>query len=170
MPGTVSRDGAPEPGWALTGGRRKNVAIAASSVAEEGRSQGERFEPQTPEEAAALAEYNRYLAELNADSSAVQPGDRPAASRPPAAAWTRSVPGVGEGSCDGALTRYRVMAFVVGTGPDHPGVRRHPPAVRGQRTTGGRDRGTHPRLPLHRLPGGRPPTSPDGPTGAWDGS
>ncbi len=71
-------DGSPgsarlEPGWALTGGRRKNVAIAASSAAEEGRSQGERFEPQTAAEAAALADYNRYLAELNADSTASSP-------------------------------------------------------------------------------------------------
>jgi hypothetical protein len=59
-----------EPGWALSGGRRRNVAIAASSAAEEGRARGERFAPQTPEEAAALAAYNRYLAELNADSGA----------------------------------------------------------------------------------------------------
>jgi hypothetical protein len=59
-----------EPGWALTGGRRQNVAIAASGAVEEGRTRGERFEPQTAEEAAALAAYNRYLAELNADSGA----------------------------------------------------------------------------------------------------
>ncbi len=59
-----------EPGWALTGGRRRNVAIAASSAVEEGSARGERFAPQTPEEAAQLAEYNRYLAELNTDSGA----------------------------------------------------------------------------------------------------
>lgn len=59
-----------EPGWALTGGRRQNVAIAASSAVEDGRARGERFEPQTAEEAAALAAYNRYLAELNTDSGA----------------------------------------------------------------------------------------------------
>lgn len=59
-----------EPGWALTGGRQRNVAIAASGAVEEGRARGERFVPQTPDEAAALAEYNRYLAELDADSGA----------------------------------------------------------------------------------------------------
>ena len=56
-----------QPGWALSGGRRKNVAIAASSaVDDEVAARRERFAPQTPEEAAELAEYNRYLAELNA--------------------------------------------------------------------------------------------------------
>jgi hypothetical protein len=59
-----------EPGWALTGGRQRNVAIAASAAVEEGRARGERFVPQTQEEAAELADYNRYLAELNADSGA----------------------------------------------------------------------------------------------------
>ncbi len=64
------RDGAErrEPGWALTGGRRRNVAIAAGSAVEDGRIRGERFTPQTAEEAAQLAEYNRYLAELDSDS------------------------------------------------------------------------------------------------------
>jgi hypothetical protein len=57
------------PGWALSGGRKKNVAIAArTAVDEEAGGRGERFTPQTPEEAAALARYNRYLAELEADS------------------------------------------------------------------------------------------------------
>ena len=56
-----------QPGWALWGGRRKNVAIAASTAVEEGRpAHGERFVEQTPEEAARLAEYNRYLAGLDA--------------------------------------------------------------------------------------------------------
>ncbi len=56
-----------QPGWALSGGRPKNVAVAASHVIdEEAGGRGERFAPQTPEEAAELAEYNRYLAELNA--------------------------------------------------------------------------------------------------------
>jgi hypothetical protein len=56
-----------QPGWALTGGWRKNVAVAASSAIDaESGGRGERFTPQTPEEAAALADYNRYLAELNA--------------------------------------------------------------------------------------------------------
>lgn len=56
-----------QPGWALSGGRRQNMAIAAGSPIDEltgGR--GERYAPQTREEAAELAEYNRYLAELNA--------------------------------------------------------------------------------------------------------
>jgi hypothetical protein len=65
----VSEDDDKPPGWALSGGRRKNVAIAASSAVEgETTAHGERFTPQTPEEAAELAQYNRYLAELNADS------------------------------------------------------------------------------------------------------
>ena len=56
-----------EPGWALTGGRKKNVAIAARSAVEEGvPARGERFGEQTPEEAARLAAYNRYLADLSA--------------------------------------------------------------------------------------------------------
>ncbi len=56
-----------EPGWALSGGRRKNVSIASSmAVDDEEARHRERFAEQTPEEAAALAEYNRYLAELNA--------------------------------------------------------------------------------------------------------
>lgn len=59
-----------EPGWALSGGRRRNVAIAESTATEEGSARGERFVAQTPEEADALAEYNRYLAELNTDSGA----------------------------------------------------------------------------------------------------
>jgi hypothetical protein len=63
--------GAPDdqrpPGWALSGGRRKNVAIAyRTAVDEGGPARGERFAEQTAEEAAALAEYNRYLAALNA--------------------------------------------------------------------------------------------------------
>ena len=62
-----------EPGWALTGGRRRNVAIAAGSAVEDERARGERFTPQTPEEAAQLAEYNQYLAELNADSRTGRP-------------------------------------------------------------------------------------------------
>jgi hypothetical protein len=60
-----------QPGWALTGGRRKNVAVAASTVIDaRSGGRGERFTAQTPEEAAQLAEYNRYLAELTAADSA----------------------------------------------------------------------------------------------------
>ena len=55
-----------QPGWALSGGRKKNVAIAASHQIGETGGRGERFTEQTPEEAAALADYNRYLAELSA--------------------------------------------------------------------------------------------------------
>jgi hypothetical protein len=66
--GAGGEAGSLEPGWALTGGRRKNVAVAARGAVEEGQARGERFVPQTPEEAAELAEYNRYLAELNSDS------------------------------------------------------------------------------------------------------
>jgi hypothetical protein len=56
-----------QPGWALTGGRKKNVAIAAgSAVEEDGPARGERFAEQTDEEAARLAAYNRYLADLSA--------------------------------------------------------------------------------------------------------
>ena len=59
--------GALEPGWALDGGRRKNTAIAAAApIDEETGGRGERFVEQTPEEAAALARYNRYLAALEA--------------------------------------------------------------------------------------------------------
>ena len=63
-------DSGPPPGWALSGGRKKNVAIAASAPIDAvtgGR--GERFTAQTPEEAARLAEYNRYLAELSAEDA-----------------------------------------------------------------------------------------------------
>ena len=57
------------PGWALTGGRARNVAIAAEAPIDAERGgRGERFAPQTAEEAARLAEYNRYLAELAAES------------------------------------------------------------------------------------------------------
>jgi hypothetical protein len=59
-----------EPGWALTGGRTQNVDIAQRTAVDEGRARGERFAPQTSDEAAELAAYNRYLAELNADSGA----------------------------------------------------------------------------------------------------
>jgi hypothetical protein len=64
-PGSVADHS--RPGWALTGGWRKNVAIASHSAVEEGaRGHGERFTEQTPEEAARLAAYNRYLAGLDA--------------------------------------------------------------------------------------------------------
>jgi hypothetical protein len=68
--GTPVAESARPPGWALSGGRKKNVAIAASAPIDAvtgGR--GERFTPQTPEEAARLAEYNRYLAELSAEDA-----------------------------------------------------------------------------------------------------
>ncbi len=50
------------------------MAIAASSaVDDEAAARHERFAAQTPEEAAELAEYNRYLAELNAADAGPQP-------------------------------------------------------------------------------------------------
>ena len=58
------------PGWALTGGRTKNVAIAPSIPIDAVRGgKGERFTAQTPEEAERLAGYNRYLAGLAAGES-----------------------------------------------------------------------------------------------------
>ncbi len=58
------------PGWALTGGRKRNVAIAASAPIDAERGgKGERFTAQTPEEAARLAEYNRYLATLASEDA-----------------------------------------------------------------------------------------------------
>ncbi len=66
-PEHAAGDGHDAPGWALTGGRRRNVVIAADAPIDDvDGGRGERFVEQTPEEAAALAEYNRYLSELNA--------------------------------------------------------------------------------------------------------
>lgn len=66
-----------EPGWALSGGRRKNVAIAARSAAAPGtEAHGERFADQTPEEAARLAAYNEYLARLSAADAESGAGNR----------------------------------------------------------------------------------------------
>ena len=63
------------PGWALTGGRKKNMAIAAAAPIDAERGgKGERFTPQTDDEAARLAEYNRYLAALNARDEAEDAG------------------------------------------------------------------------------------------------
>ncbi len=54
------------PGWALTGGRKKNIAIAAAAPIDALRGgKGERFTAQTADEAARLAAYNRYLAALS---------------------------------------------------------------------------------------------------------
>jgi hypothetical protein len=58
------------PGWALSGGWKKSVAIAADSAVDESAPHHERFAEQTPEEAAALAEYNRYLAQISDDNAA----------------------------------------------------------------------------------------------------
>ena len=53
------------PGWALTGGRKKNVAVASwVPIDAERGSKGERFTAQTPDEAERLDGYNRYLAAL----------------------------------------------------------------------------------------------------------
>ena len=65
-----AEDGALEPGWALTGGRQRNVAIAAATAVDAERGgRGERYTLQTEEEAEQLAAYNRYLAELAADEA-----------------------------------------------------------------------------------------------------
>lgn len=59
-----------QPGWALTGGRRRNMAIVARApIDDETGGRGERYARQTPEEAARLVAYNRYLAELDAADS-----------------------------------------------------------------------------------------------------
>ncbi len=106
-----------QPGWALTGGRKKNVAIAAeSAVVGTARSHGERYAEQTADEAERLAAYNRYLAELNAADAS--PARRAVEGAPPAAAPRGRHLGAGArsgGPVHGALIRYRVMAFVVGT-------------------------------------------------------
>jgi hypothetical protein len=63
------------PGWALTGGRKTNVAIAASTPIDAERGgKGERFTAQTPEEAERLAGYNRYLAALAAEDADADAG------------------------------------------------------------------------------------------------
>ena len=60
-----------EPGWALSGGRERNVAIAAATAVDSGRGdRGERFTEQTEQEAKALAAYNRYLEDLAAADEA----------------------------------------------------------------------------------------------------
>jgi len=57
------------PGWALTGGRSRNMAIAASAPIDAERGgRGERFTAQTPVEAERLAAYNRYLESLSAEA------------------------------------------------------------------------------------------------------
>ena len=64
--GSADGDHHDEPGWALSGGRKKNVAIAANSaVRTEAEAHRQRIAEQTPDEAARLAEYNRYLAALS---------------------------------------------------------------------------------------------------------
>jgi len=66
-----------QPGWALTGGHRKSVAIAArSAVDTTAKVHGERFAEQTADEAARLAAYNRYLADLNAADDAPRTANR----------------------------------------------------------------------------------------------
>ena len=81
-PGVASSTTVPEPapgsrppGWALTGGRTKNVAIAAGAPIDAERGgKGERFSAQTPEEAARLDGYNRYLAALAAEDAEADAG------------------------------------------------------------------------------------------------
>ena len=78
----AAEQAAPPPGWALTGGREKNVAIAAAAPIDATTGgRGERFSAQTPDEAARLAAYNRYLAELAAED-AVEDAARSADAQP----------------------------------------------------------------------------------------
>lgn len=70
-PSPSAAEGDRPPGWALTGGRKRNVAIAAAHpIDAESGGRGERFRAQTPDEAAQLEQYNRYLATLAAEDSA----------------------------------------------------------------------------------------------------
>ncbi len=71
--GTGAEGDHSKPGWALSGGYRKSVAIAASSAVDvTEKVHGERFAEQTADEAARLAAYNRYLAELAAEDDAAR--------------------------------------------------------------------------------------------------
>ncbi len=66
-----------QPGWALTGGHEKSVAIAARSAVDgTDKVHGERYAEQTADEARRLAAYNRYLAELNAADEASRVANR----------------------------------------------------------------------------------------------
>ena len=66
-----------QPGWALSGGHQRSVAIAArSAVDTTAKVHGERFAEQTAAEAARLAAYNRYLADLNAADDAPRTANR----------------------------------------------------------------------------------------------
>ena len=67
---------------------------------------GERFTAQTPEEAARLAEYNRYLAALGAEDADAGLGGGTVSDL-----FAFS----GDRAVHGAVLRYRVMAFIVGT-------------------------------------------------------
>jgi hypothetical protein len=72
-PGATGTGVEREPGWALTGGRQRNVAIARATAIDPRRPRGERLTEQTAEEAAALEEYNRYLARLAAEDAVERP-------------------------------------------------------------------------------------------------
>lgn len=66
-----------QPGWALSGGRRRSVAVAASSAVDgTAKAHGDRYAEQTADEAARLAAYNRYLAELAAADEASRAAKR----------------------------------------------------------------------------------------------
>jgi hypothetical protein len=72
---TEPEPGSRPPGWALTGGRKRNVAIAASAPIDAERGgKGERYTAQTPDEAARLAEYNRYLEALASQDAEADTG------------------------------------------------------------------------------------------------
>ncbi len=71
------------PGWALTGGRAKSVAIASEApIDPKLGGRGERFTAQTPEEAARMEEYNRYLEALSADDQAAAASESDGVAQP----------------------------------------------------------------------------------------
>ena len=113
--GDAPSDDHDRPGWALSGGWKRNVAVAASSAIDaDTGGRGERYVPQTAEEAAALAEYNRYLAELNSVRRRFLPSMTE--STPEVRRLGRpSMARLFDRGMEGALIRYRVMTFIVGS-------------------------------------------------------
>ena len=131
------------------------------------------FTEQTPEEAAALARYNRYLAELeaaDAEHGAPETGDgdrRPGArAADREAVAVRSVP-QGHHRRPGALPGDDLHR---GLRPHRAGLRGRAAAGLGARRPGGQGGGHHPRLPLSASTCFPRPTWPAGPTGGWAAS
>ena len=105
-----------QPGWALTGGRRKNVAIAASSAVDEATGAGASgSRPRRPRRPPPWPGTTGTWPSSSADSGASSAGE-PSRPESPTAAGAPIRPRAGRGGVvRGALTRYRVMAFIVGT-------------------------------------------------------